>query len=272
MKPYENEIKKAAKILSQTDKAVAFCGAGVSQESGISTYRDTGGLWDKIDPMEISTTEGFINTLKNRSDILLPIISSLLESLEKADFNSGHKALFELEEMGVLKSVITQNVDNLHQEAGSRNVIEVHGNAFNMRCLSCDLEKKYNRKELVRDFKEKFFSLKEFSLENLISIVPKCSSCSFVMRPDGVMFGEAVKDLSKAFNEAATTDVILALGTSGVVYPVANLPVEAKNSGARVIVINPVKNGFKGTSDIFIKLKTGDALPKIVQEINDLKI
>lgn len=269
MSEYRNEIEAAAGILSTATRGSAFCGAGNSAESGIATFRDPGGLWDVVDPMEMGTAEGFISALDRNADKLLPVFMGILDSFEQADHNPGHKVLAELEAMGIVQSVITQNVDNLHHEAGSTEVIEVHGNLFRMRCLACNSIKSVERKPFVRKIREKLTALTEFSLAGMVSLAPVCDTCSSVMRPDVVMFGEAVQHLPRAFGAAQSSDVMLVLGTSGNVYPAAYFPVEAKKSGARIIVINPTENAFKAVTDVYIPMRTGEALPLIVDKIKE---
>ena len=267
MGAYEKEIEEAARILSKATRGSAFCGAGNSEESGIATFRDPGGLWDQVDPIEVGTAEGLISALDRNAEKLLPVFMGMLDSFEQADHNLGHKALANLEAMGLLTSVITQNVDNLHQEAGSVEVIEVHGNLFRMKCLSCSRIRNVERKPFVREVKEKLNAMTKFSLTNMVSLAPVCDTCSSMMRPDVVMFGEAVQHLQKAFGIAQRTDVMLVLGTSGNVYPAAYFPIEAKKAGARIIVINPTENAFTAVTDVYIPMKTGEALPAIVGKI-----
>jgi len=269
MGAYEKEIEEAARILARATCGSAFCGAGNSEESGIATFRDPGGLWDQVDPIEVGTAEGLINALDRNAEKLLPIFMGILDSFERADHNPGHKALADLEAMGLLRSVITQNVDNLHQEAGSIEVVEVHGNLFRMRCLSCHRVKHVERKPYIREVKEKLAAMTEFNLTNIVSLVPVCDTCSSMMRPDVVMFGEAVQHLPRAFGIAQSTDVMLVLGTSGNVYPAAYFPIQAKKSGAHIIVINPTENAFTAVTDVYIPMKTGDALPAIVDKIKE---
>ncbi len=270
MGQYRKEIEEAAKILSKATRASAFCGAGNSEESGIATFRDPGGLWDQVDPIEVGTAEGLISALDRNAEKLLPVFIGILNAFEQADHNPGHKALADLEAMGILMSVITQNVDNLHQEAGSSKVIEVHGNLFRMKCLSCGCTKNVERKSFVREIREKLNAMAEFSLTHMVSLAPLCDTCSSMMRPDVVMFGEAVQHLPRAFGIAQSTDVMLVLGTSGNVYPAAYFPIEAKKAGARIIVINPTENAFSPVTDVYIPMKTGEALPAIVGKIKEM--
>lgn len=261
------EIKRAAQILADAEHIVAFCGAGISAESGIATFRDPGGLWDQIDPWEAGTTEGLMLAIENKSRVLMPILHDIIGSFKAADPNPGHRALASLESMGKINAVITQNVDDLHAEAGSKKVVEVHGNLFRMRCLSCSSKYKFDRKAFLEEFSTGFNLLNTLSLTNLISVAPKCEKCGYVMRPDVVMFGEAVQGLGECFQQVKACDTMLVLGTSGAVYPVAEFPAQAKENGARVVVINPTENAFNHVSDVYIPMKTGVALPQILDHM-----
>jgi NAD-dependent deacetylase len=267
----EHEIDKAAHILAGARHAAASCGAGISAESGIATFRDPGGVWEKLNSADVGTTGGLIDTLTNNPARLIPFFLELLDALDKAEPNPAHKALFDLEKMGILKTVITQNIDNLHHEAGNTDVIEVHGNGFRLRCLSCGFLDARDRRALINDTKTKINTMTDFHIESIITMMPTCGQCGGMMRPDVVMFGEAVKDVPRAFASANACDVMLAIGTSGVVYPAAYLPYEAKNSGAGVIVVNPNENAFSEVSDAYIPLKAGEAMPVIVERAKKIK-
>jgi NAD-dependent deacetylase len=270
LRQYAGEIRKAAELLHKSLETAAFCGSGVSEESGIPTFRDPGGLWDRLDMYEVGTAEGLLSTLSHDPGKLLPVFYDMLDTLEKAEFNPGHAALAWLQSSGRLRTIITQNVDNLQQEAGSEDVIEVHGNLFEMICLSCVKKRKFERKPLVQDIRGKLKRMGDITLAGLVSVVPKCGSCGALMRPDIVMFGEAVKNLPPSFSLARECEVMLVLGTSGVVYPAAELPYEAMRAGAKIIVINPHENAFFDVSDVYIPMKTGEALPEIVNQVNKM--
>ncbi len=267
----DRAIERAAEILAEASNAVASSGAGVSAESNIATFRDPGGIWDRLNPAEVGTAEGLLHTLTHNAKALVPMFIELLDAFAAAEPNPGHIALSDLEKMGILHTVITQNIDNLHQEAGNTKVVEVHGNGFRLVCLACHHRCDRKRRELIGETKEKLSALTDHSLERLMTVMPQCERCGAVMRPDVVMFGEAVQGLPEAFSAARNCDVLLAVGTSGVVYPAAYLPFEAKKEGARVIVINPNENAFAGVSDVYIPLPSGQALPRIVQIIKTAK-
>ncbi|MFH2063980.1 MAG: Sir2 family NAD-dependent protein deacetylase [Pseudomonadota bacterium] len=267
MGQWKPELEKAATILSRATRVTVSTGAGISAESSIPTFRDPGGLWDQISPMDAGTAKGLLRAFQTKSRIIVPILMTMLDRFEKAEPNAGHKALFDLEKMGIVRTVITQNVDNLHKEAGTTDLIEVHGNLFKMVCLSCGWEREVDRKPYIEMIRNRLSMIDVYDLDALLSLAVICDQCRSVMRPDVVMFGEAVKSLPRAFRVSAESDVMLVLGTSGVVFPAASFPVEAKKAGARIIVINPTENGFRHCSDIYISMKAGDALPAIVGKI-----
>jgi NAD-dependent deacetylase len=267
----EKALQAAAALLAKASHAVAFSGAGVSAESGIPTFRDPGGVWDRLNPAEVGDTRGLLAALEKKPEKLVAMFMELLAVFDAAAPNPGHKALFDLEGLGILKSVITQNIDNLHQEAGNTHVIEMHGNGFRFRCLSCRNRRTHDRHALIYQVKERLASLPDFSPASIFSAMPVCDLCGSGMRPDVVMFGETVMEIENAFVQARSCDVILALGTSGVVVPAAQIPAEAKAAGAGVIVINPNENGFARVCDIYIPMKTGQALPLIVEQIKKIR-
>ncbi|MEW6076521.1 MAG: NAD-dependent deacylase [Thermodesulfobacteriota bacterium] len=266
-----DEILRAASILAEAENAVASTGAGISAESGIATFRDPGGVWERLNPAEVGTTYGLVSALNRHPEKYVSIFIELLESLEQAEPNSGHRALSDLESLGIVKTIITQNIDNLHQEAGNTRVIEVHGNGFRLCCTSCGIREEKDRKALLRETRDRIRSLTSYSLEAFMEVMPRCESCGAMMRPDVVMFGEAVQGLPAAFDAVRTCQVMLALGTSGVVYPAAYFPFEAKQAGAYVIVVNPRENPFYAVSDVYLPMKAGEALPEIVAAVRKIR-
>lgn len=263
---FDDLIGKAAEIIQGTRKLVAFSGAGMSAESGIPTFRDPGGLWDRFDPEEIGTGSGLLNALMRIPEKIRALLNETIATFSAAKPNPGHLALYTLESMGILRSIITQNVDNLHGEAGNTRVIEVHGNLYRFRCLSCGRKNTFPRAELFARVRQALESIRSFELPAVMTLLPQCS-CGGRMRPDVVMFGESVQNLPEAFSEAESCEVMLVLGTSGVVFPAAALPERAKYAGAKVIEINPGMSSYRGIADIHIQKKTGEALPLIVERI-----
>ncbi len=242
-------IKKAAKDLSGSRYVVALTGAGISVESGIPPFRGKGGIWEKIDPMEFGHIDVFE---KDPEKVWNVLIKDLKELIDKAMPNDGHKGLAKLEQMGKLKTVITQNVDGLHQKAGNTDVIEFHGSCANLRCMECG---------------------KKFPT-NMIdtSIIPPRCPCSGVLRPDWVFFGEAIPTyaLQRSKQVASQCDIMLVIGTSAVVHPAAYMPVIAKNSGAKIIEINPEATPLtREIGDYLIKGKAGEVMNAIIKELEN---
>ncbi|HEV8711850.1 MAG TPA: NAD-dependent deacylase [Candidatus Binatia bacterium] len=238
-------IERAAQVIRTARKTIALTGAGVSAESGIPTFRDPGGLWDRYDPQEYATIEAF----QRNPGKVWRMMKDFTE-LKTALPNPGHFGLAQLEQLGLLHCVITQNVDNLHQAAGSHEVIEFHGNMRQVVCMSC----------------RKVLPLDEVSLERL----PPCCGCGGVFKPAGVFFGEPIPPyaLSRSQEEAQSCDLILVIGTSAVVYPAADIPRVAKEAGAQVIEINPERTDLTDwLADFIIQEKAGVAIPQIVAAI-----
>jgi NAD-dependent deacetylase len=248
---------------------VAFTGAGISAESGIPTFRDPGGLWDRYDPDEIGTLPGMIKFARRNPEGVRDLIAESVATFSKAEPNPGHYGLADLEKMGILKSVVTQNVDDLHGIAGNTNVFEVHGSMYRFKCLSCSRTQKHRREDILGPVNEAL-AAEPFTVEGLIQALPSCE-CGGFMRPDVVMFGEAVQQLMESFMEARSADVILVLGTSGMVWPAAGVPYEGKKSQAKVIEINPTMNAFRDITDVYIQGLSGEAMPLIIEEIKKIR-
>ncbi len=266
----EAEILRAADIVAGAKNLVAFSGAGVSAESGIPTFRDPGGIWDRFDPDEVGTTGGIFSAAAKKPEVIREFLSETVETFEKAQPNPGHFVLADLERMNILRSVITQNIDDLHFQAGNTRIFEVHGNLYRQRCLACDKKTKLTKEAYLSQARSVLIDSKEFELIHLLSLMPLCE-CGSSMRPDVVMFGEAVQAVPESIQEASTCDVMLILGTSGVVYPAASLPRYARGVGARIIDINPREHPFADISDVVITEKTGVALPRILEQVKKIK-
>jgi len=265
-----NEYHKTAELIVQSKRVVAFTGAGISAESGIPTFRDPGGLWDQFDPDEVGTTGGLLTTAVRKPDLIRRFLLQSVEIFERAKVNPGHQGLKQLEELGFLKTVITQNIDNLHQEAGSSNVIEVHGNLFRARCLNCGRKQPLNKVELLARAKAILEKEEDFEIAKLTELLPRCPYCQGVSRPDVVMFGEPVQQLPEAFAEAENCDLMLVLGTTGLVYPAAAVPYQAYENNACIIEINPTDNYYHSISKAHISAPAGIAMPKLIDALKDL--
>lgn len=271
-KELEKELQEAASIIGRSRRLVAFSGAGVSEESGIPTFRDPGGLWDRFDPLELGGGDIFTSMFSGASipQAAVDFVSEMLKVLERAHPNHGHYALGELERLGILRSVITQNIDNLHREAGNTRVIEVHGNLFRLACMVCGNKIQLERGDLFAMGWELVELMTRGDLQGIIKLVSRCP-CGGPCRLDVVGFGEPVQDMGLAMGEARDADVLLILGTSGMVYPAAYVPEHAKKTGAKIIEINATGIYFPDLVDVGIVGKSGEILPPILEQVKDIK-
>jgi len=239
-------ISKLKKFVSTSDQIVAFTGAGFSAESGISTFRGAGGLWSKYDPSIYADINRFREDPSYYwsffRDERYPVI-------KKAKPNEGHFALVELEKRGKLYRVITQNIDGLHQVAGSSDVIELHGNTRKVNCLKCD--KTYTMDEAYKILQKE--------------LPPKCS-CGGVLKPGTILFGEPLPQvaLDMAMLASKNCDMFLVLGSSLVVYPAASMPKIAKRNGATLVIINIDPTPLDDTADLVINEGTSKVLSKLI--------
>lgn len=240
-------INKAREMIKRASRISALTGAGISVDSGIPDFRSEGGLWEKYDPHEYATYDSFI---RNPSKFWT-MGRELAKVLLKARPNPAHLALATLEKRGKLIGVITQNIDNLHQVAGNKRVVELHGNYLRAFCMSCN--KEYYGDEIHRRVAEG-------------EIPPICDNCGGIIKSRTILFGEPLPEdaMSKAIEICRATDLMLVIGTSLTVYPVAYLPQLAKRSGAKVILIN-LNDANKGrVADIVLKGFASEILTKLV--------
>jgi NAD-dependent deacetylase len=258
-----SQVDRAAEMILSARKGVAFTGAGISAASGISTYRDTGGLWDRYG------SQGMLNVLAKHPDKAHEILGGFFSALEAARPNPAHLALARLEEMGHLVAVITQNVDNLHRESGTNTVYELHGNLFRLRCMTCGTKQGLTREALFGMARAALEQITEFSLAAFAQAFPRCE-CGGLTRLDFVSFGESVQSLPEATGAAEACDIMLIVGTSGLVYPAAALPGIAKSSGARMIEINWKESELTSACDLSIQAQAAEALPQIMERLETL--
>ncbi|RKY34357.1 MAG: NAD-dependent protein deacylase [Candidatus Omnitrophota bacterium] len=246
-------VEKVAKLLREK-KAVAFTGAGASLESGIPTFRGKGGLWEKYDPQIYATVPGILFTFLKSPDKISQFFVDFYEVLLKAKPNSTHYALAELERRGRLLGVITQNIDNLHQLAGSKIVSELHGNAYKFRCRVCNREKIKDKREVAEFLEEiKKSHTRKDLIRRVLSFMGRCE-CGRRLIPSVVFFGQPLpeEELVKAYQLIDEAELLLIIGTSGVVYPAVNLPFQAKERGCQILEINPELTPLSSIADIRI--------------------
>lgn len=239
------EMERAVDIIKKSRNIIALTGAGISVESGIPDFRSAGGLWEKYDPSFYANISSFYSAPERVWEMIFEMVDLILD----AKPNPAHLALSELEKMGNLNAVITQNIDNLHQEAGNTNVIEYHGNALKLECLNCDV--KYNGNEFDRS----------------VRVPPVCGKCGSILKPAVVFFGEIIPHEAMIFSNqyASEADAVLVIGTSAVVYPAAAIPVTAKRNGAKVIEFNIERTELTDhVADVFIKGTAGKTLSELI--------
>lgn len=242
--------KKAAQAIKQAQKTIAFTGAGISVESGVPPFRGENGLWNKYDPATFEI--GFFHEYPGQAWIALrDIFYNLFGAVRP---NTAHYALAELEAQDLLSCVITQNIDHLHTDAGSRRVHEFHGTLKKLVCLTCSKKIDVARADL-----------------NVLP--PVCTHCSGLLKPDIIFFGEAIPEpaASQAMNAAGKADCILIIGSTGTVAPANQIPRIAGSNGAVIVEINPVPSEYtRSVTDIFIREKAGPAMERLMEEIEDL--
>ncbi len=232
--------------LRSSNRVVALTGAGVSQESGLRTFRDAQtGLWAQYKPTELASPEAFARDPK----LVWDWYAWRREAVKAVRPNAGHYALVKMETYVPQFTLITQNVDNLHRMAGSQNLLELHGNIQRVHCAGC-----YTFTETWEDDSE---------------AVPRCKVCGGLLRPDVVWFGEALPrdQLEAAVEAARSCEVFFSIGTSGVVQPAASLAFAAHNRGAVVVEINAEATPLTPKADYFLQGKSGEILPQLVQAV-----
>ena len=246
------DLRAAAARLEQAQRVVVYSGAGVSKESGIATFREPGvGLWARYDPMELATAEAYAHD----PAFVWSWYMDRFGQIEQARPNRGHEALAELADLVPL-TIVTQNIDGLHQRAGSRDVVELHGSALRFKCVS-----------------ERHTGFSLADLAGSDEAPPRCPHCGDIVRPDVVWFGEELPAaaLSRALELASRCEVLLAVGTSGVVYPATMVPVVARQAGAALIDVNPEPDAIAATADWFLQGPGGEVLPRLVAEVRRLR-
>jgi NAD-dependent deacetylase len=239
----KEKISKVAGILKKSKYSIAFTGAGISVESGIPPFRGVHGLWNKYDP-RVLEIDYFV---EHPDECWYYIREIFYDFFADAKPNTAHQVLAEMEHRGLLKAVVTQNIDNLHFEAGNKNVFEFHGNSKNLVCLHCG--KKTHIEEI-----------------DLKILPPRCPNDGSVLKPDFIFFGEGIppEAYEKSFIAAKKCEVCLIVGSTGEVAPASYIPRTAKEYGATIIEINPEESMFTHqATDIHLKGNAGEVLGKI---------
>ena len=252
-KELEELIEETAELIVGSKKLVVFTGAGVSTESGISDFRSPGGIWSKFDPEDF-TYQKFLKdpeVRKRRWQIF-----SMFRMVDLVEPNPAHYAIAELDKLGKLDCVITQNVDGLHQKAGvpEEKVIELHGTTKWVKCLGCG--KRYSMSEIAERL--------DAGVEE-----PVCDDCGGILKPATISFGEPmpVRETSEAERRSRECDLMIVVGSSLVVYPAAYMPVHAMESGAKLVIINVGPTPMDRVANVLINEKAGQVMANILERV-----
>uniref|UniRef100_UPI0032180F20 SIR2 family NAD-dependent protein deacylase n=1 Tax=uncultured Draconibacterium sp. TaxID=1573823 RepID=UPI0032180F20 len=240
-------IKAVAKEIKKSKYTIAFTGAGISVESGVPPFRGEHGLWNKYNP-EVLDLGYYLN---HAEDCWGYIREIFYDFFANAQPNKAHFVLAEMEQKGLLKSVVTQNIDNLHFEAGNKVVHEFHGNSKKLKCLKCG--KVYDASEI--DFE---------------ALPPRCVNDNEILKPDFIFFGEGIppEAYSNSFADAEKAEVCLVIGSTGEVTPASYVPRTAKQAGATIIEINPEESSFTNSiTDFHLKGKASEIMEKLALEL-----
>jgi NAD-dependent protein deacetylase/lipoamidase len=253
---HADAIDRTVELLARTSHAVVLAGAGMSKESGIPTFRGEDGLWTKHGEPPLNQFETFASDPRRWWERRLEEGRNdpFAQALEASQPNAGHTALAELERLGIVGHLITQNIDDLHRRAGQTSITEIHGNRYWLRCLAC--ENRWPREEFIIEPG---------------TLPPTCTQCGGVVKSDTVMFGEPIPPtaLRRCTEETAIADCFLTIGTSAVVYPAAQYPVDALRRGVPLIEINPEPTPLTPFATAVIPGRSGQVLPLIVDRLRD---
>ncbi|MGM0446518.1 MAG: SIR2 family NAD-dependent protein deacylase [Bacillota bacterium] len=242
-----DNLDKAVNILKQKKHITVFTGAGISVESGIPPFRGKDGLWEKYDPYFLHINY-FLNNPKKSWELNKKLFYSMFSECKP---NRAHQVVADLEKKGFVDAVITQNIDNLHQEAGSKNVYEFHGTYKKLVCTECE-EKVAFKEEYLKD------------------LPPRCDKCDGLLKPDYIFFGEGIpqKAYQASIKESETADVFLVIGTTGEVTPASLIPNFASKNGATIIEVNIERSNFTNKiTDFFIQGKATAVMDKLYEKL-----
>lgn len=253
----EDKIREIAEWIVNAKSVVVFVGAGLSTESGIPDFRSPGGVWDKYDPEDFY----FQNFISNETarEKYWQMATEMYESMKNAPPNAGHFAIAELERLGKLDCLITQNIDGLHFKAGNseKKVLELHGTAMHVTCLSCS--KRYERDNIQARVAAG-------------DSAPRCDVCGGLLKPATISFGQSMpeRETAEAYRRSEACDLFLVIGSSLVVHPAAHMPVVAKQGGARLAIINRDETACDSMADIIINGAAGPIMAAILEKVKQL--
>jgi NAD-dependent deacetylase len=250
----KEQLEQVAQWIKASKRIVVFSGAGLSTESGIPDFRSPGGVWDRYNPEDFYF-QNFLSSEVSREKYW-QMSTEMYEPIKKAQPNLAHLAIAELEKLGKLDCVITQNIDGLHFKAGNseEKVIQLHGTAMYVSCLSCN--KRYDRDEIQERLKK---GLK----------VPYCNDCGGPLKPATISFGQSMpeRETEEAYHRSSLSDLFIVIGSSLVVQPAASMPLVAKRNGAKLVIINRDPTPYDGMADIVIHGQAGPTIASILQKV-----
>ena len=251
----DDSIKKGIDLIRESEKVLVFAGAGLSTESGIPDFRSPGGIWDKYDPSDFDFHK-FVSDERAREKYW-QMSTEYYAVMRDAVPNQAHLSIKRLEDTGKLLVVVTQNIDHMHHKAGNspNKIIEIHGTAFSVSCLSCN--KAYDRDKI------------EDRIKSGGVAVPYCDDCSGILKPDTVSFGQAMPEdkMMKSLQLARECDLCIVLGSSLVVYPAASIPAYAVENGARLMIINRDETPLDRQATLVIHESVAKTLGEIMESI-----
>ncbi len=250
----EDKLTKVAQWIGTSQRLIVFSGAGLSTESGIPDFRSPGGVWDRYDPEDFYF-QNFLNSEASREKYW-QMATEMFEPINLARPNEAHLAIAELEKLGKLDCVITQNIDGLHLKAGNseEKVIQLHGTAIFVSCLGC--KKRYDRSEIQERIKGG-------------QKAPRCDSCGGLLKPATISFGQPMpeKETAEAYHRSSLCDLFIVVGSSLVVQPAASMPLVAKRSGAKLVIINRDPTPCDPMADLVIHGQAGPTLRGILEHM-----
>jgi len=249
MNDLDVKIQKFAQLILDANNIIVLTGAGMGTESGIADFRSPGtGLWEKVNPDEFASIHSYVSDTKKNLDFMLEMGLNIF----KARPNKGHKMLTKLQKLGKLKGILTQNIDGLHQKAHSKNIVELHGTAHEAICMGCN---------------------KIYPITTMINQVmkgenrPSCEACNGLLKPNAIFFGEPLRSeiLRQADDMINNCDLLIVLGSSLLIYPVAFYPRKALSLGAKIAIINIQETDVDSLAEVVIHEKIGNVFPLIVE-------
>lgn len=252
MSNLESQAEKVAELIYHAKRIMVFTGAGISTESGIPDFRGKDGIWTKVDPEEF-TIQRFIASEDNRRMQWRMLVDGGL--IKAARPNAAHLAVAEMEKLGKLDCIVTQNIDNLHEAAGNspQNIFELHGNMQYVRCLKC--HERFPMPEIIERLKTEE--------------IPACVKCGGILKPDAVFFGEALPQdvLSEAARRASLSDLCIVIGSTLIVYPAAYIPMYALDAGAKLVIINIGGTPLDSRASVRIEGMAGEVMTMVLERL-----